>query len=225
MKNYFFALPFLFCLLFPSCSKKGDVEIVKQPISQVLYYDMLKTINRQFDEILSISKPFKMSLSEYKIELVKGVIMLSDSQQNRILTATAPLIDYAKKLARKNKIEIDDTSTYIALGGLFSPDDNIFTKYNKDNFDLRPIQNQIKSNSVGKSMVVLKLERNEVIDCALSALGVDAVWALSGSTLSTWTAAALAKSFSAIAKRALGPVGVAISVVSFGLCIAHESND
>ena len=225
MKNYFFALPFLFSLLFPSCSKKVDVEIVKEPISQVLYYGMLKTINIQFDEILSISKPSNMSLSEYKIELVNGTIILSDSQQNRILSATAPLIDYAKTLARKNKIEIDDTSSYIALGGLFSPDDNIFTKYNKDDFDLRPMQNQIKSNSVGKSMIVMKLNRSELIDCALSALGVDAIWALSGSSLSTWTAAAIAKSFSAIAKRALGPVGVAISVVSFGLCIAHESND
>jgi len=30
---------------------------------------------------------------------------------------------------------------------------------------------------------------------------------------------------SAVAKKFLGPVGVAIAVISFGLCISHESLD
>lgn len=225
MKIYFFALLFLFCLLFQSCSKKVEPENLKQTSSQELYYEMLKSINGQFNEILSESKPSNMSLSEYKIELVNGRIPLSNRQKSRILNATAPLIDYAKDLSRKNQIQVEEISSYIALGGLYSPNDNILTKYNKESFNLLDMHNQIKSNSIQKSVIALKLDRSELIDCAISAIGVDAIWALGGSSLSTWTAAAMAKSFSAIAKRALGPVGVAIAVVSFGLCIANQSND
>ena len=67
------------------------------------------------------------------------------------------------------------------------------------------------------------LETNEVLDCALAAIGADALFAFGGSTATAWTAAAVTKAFSAVAKRFLGPVGVAIAVVSFGICISHES--
>jgi hypothetical protein len=51
------------------------------------------------------------------------------------------------------------------------------------------------------------------------------LFAFGGSTATAWTAAAVTKAFSAVAKRFLGPVGVAIAVVSFGICISHESLD
>lgn len=59
-----------------------------------------------------------------------------------------------------------------------------------------------------------------VLTCAAKALGVDALWALGGSNASLWTKAAMKTAFKAVAKRALGPIGVAIAVVSFGLCMA-----
>lgn len=46
---------------------------------------------------------------------------------------------------------------------------------------------------------------------------VDALWALGGSNAAAWTAAGMKTAFKAVAKRALGPIGVAIAVVSFGL--------
>lgn len=46
---------------------------------------------------------------------------------------------------------------------------------------------------------------------------VDALWALGGSNAAAWTAAGMKTAFKAVAKRALGPIGVAIAVVRFGL--------
>jgi hypothetical protein len=59
-----------------------------------------------------------------------------------------------------------------------------------------------------------------VLTCAAKALGVNALWALGGSNAAAWTKAGMKKAFGAVAKRALGPIGVAIAVVSFGLCMA-----
>jgi hypothetical protein len=61
--------------------------------------------------------------------------------------------------------------------------------------------------------------RPSVLHCAAVALGIDALWALGGSNAASWTAGAMKKAFGAVAKRALGPIGVAIAVVSFGLCM------
>lgn len=70
-----------------------------------------------------------------------------------------------------------------------------------------------------------ELTTSEVLNCAASAIGVDALWALGGSSASAWTKGAIKKAFGAVAKRFLGPVGVAIAVVSFGLCIVNEAQD
>jgi hypothetical protein len=81
------------------------------------------------------------------------------------------------------------------------------------------------SGDQAKQMMKINLESSEVLDCALGAIGADALFAFSGSTASVWSAAAITKAFSAVAKKFLRPVGVAIAVDSFGLCISHESLD
>lgn len=55
--------------------------------------------------------------------------------------------------------------------------------------------------------------------CAGVALGVDAIWALGGSSASSWTLATMKTVFKSVAKRFLGPIGVAIAVVTFALCM------
>lgn len=60
---------------------------------------------------------------------------------------------------------------------------------------------------------------NEYVRCAMVAIGADVLWALGGSSASTWTVAMMTRAFSVVAKRFLGPIGVAIAVVSFGLCL------
>ena len=63
---------------------------------------------------------------------------------------------------------------------------------------------------------------NPYVKCALVAIGADVLWALGGSSASTWTMVAMKKAFGAVAKRLLGPIGVALAVVSFGVCLASE---
>lgn len=60
---------------------------------------------------------------------------------------------------------------------------------------------------------------NEYVKCAMVAIGADVLWALGGSQASAWSMTMMTKAFGAVAKRFLGPIGVAIAVVSFGLCI------
>lgn len=59
----------------------------------------------------------------------------------------------------------------------------------------------------------------EVGDCAMAAIGVDVIWALGESSATAWSMSAMKRAFGAVAKRMLGPIGVAIAVVSFGLCL------
>lgn len=67
-----------------------------------------------------------------------------------------------------------------------------------------------------------KLDANDYIRCAGVAIVADVLWSLGSSSAASWTIGAMTKAFGAVAKRFLGPIGVAIAVVSFGVCI-HEA--
>lgn len=67
-----------------------------------------------------------------------------------------------------------------------------------------------------------KLDANDYIRCAGVAIGADILWSLGSSSAASWTIGAMTRAFGAVAKRFLGPIGVAIAVVSFGVCI-HEA--
>lgn len=70
-----------------------------------------------------------------------------------------------------------------------------------------------------------RLDANDYKRCAIIAIGADALWALGTSNASSWTVGAMKKAFGAVAKKMLGPIGVAIAVVSFGVCIAEAYYD
>ena len=208
-----------------SCQKEDNtINSNDSLLSQKAYYTMLKDINFQFEMILNESKPKDLSIEEYKTALISGKIDLSSSQQNKILNATKPLIDYSNKLAKMNSLSIDDLGSKIALGGMYSPNDNLNSKFNAKSFQAYNESSIIKSNSLDTKQI-MKIDNSEILDCALTALGADAIFALSASGITSWGAAAMTKAFSAVAKRFLGPAGVAIAVITFGICIHHESLD
>ncbi|MPM46608.1 hypothetical protein SDC9_93313 [bioreactor metagenome] len=60
---------------------------------------------------------------------------------------------------------------------------------------------------------------NEYVRCAMVAIGADVLMNLGSSAASSWSKFAIKKAFGAVAKRALGPIGVAIAIVSFTLCM------
>ena len=219
------ALLILLTIFLFSCQKEDNtINSNDSLLSQKAYYTMLKDINFQFEIILNESKPKDLSIEEYKTALVSGKIGLSSSQQNKILNATKPLIDYSNKLAKINSLSIDDLGSKIALGGMYSPNDNLNSKFNAKSFQAYNESSIIKSNSLDTKQI-MKIDNSEILDCALTALGADAIFALSASGITSWGAAAMTKAFSAVAKRFLGPAGVAIAVITFGICIHHESLD
>jgi len=60
---------------------------------------------------------------------------------------------------------------------------------------------------------------SEVGHCGMHALGVDLLFSLGSSSATVWSMAAIKSAFKTVAKRMLGPIGVAIAVVDFGLCM------
>lgn len=60
---------------------------------------------------------------------------------------------------------------------------------------------------------------SEVGHCGMHALGVDILFSLGASTATVWSMVAIKAAFKTVAKRMLGPIGVAIAVVDFGLCM------
>lgn len=228
MKKILFILLSVFLF---SCQKEDDIiNSSEKLISQKEYVTMLKDINTQYEQILNESKPKNLSISEYKKALVTGKIELTLGQQNRMLNATKPLIDYSTKLAKINSLKIDDLESLIALGGMYSPNDNLNTKYNENSFKMTGSSTNSLSTitTLGistKETLQFDINRQELLECAFEALGMSALWAFSGSNLSTWTVKTATKAFSAAAGKFLGPLGVSIAVVSFGYCIYQHGND
>ena len=56
-------------------------------------------------------------------------------------------------------------------------------------------------------------------NCALGAIGFDFTAFLATSGIKTWGKTALKRAFKTVAQKALGPAGVAIAVIDFGLCM------
>lgn len=65
-----------------------------------------------------------------------------------------------------------------------------------------------------------KVNWNQVGHCAMHALGVDILFSLGASSATVWSAFAIKSAFKTVAKRMLGPIGVAIAVVDFGFCMS-----
>lgn len=224
---------FLFAIVLFSCKKEvnainaNDTSISKNDtlLSQKSYYTMLKDINIQYELILDETRPINFSIVEYKTALVSGKIGLSSRQQNKMLNATKPLIDYATRLAKIHSIEIDDLGSLIALGGMYSPNDSLNIKYHENSFNVFDVTSKISLGNNSKQTLKFEIDRQEAIDCAIEALGLSLFWSFSGSNLSMWSVKAVTKAFSAAASKFLGPLGVSIAVVSFGYCIYQEGND
>ena len=211
LRKPYFAIFLASLMLFVSCNGEELIQDNEfESFTNVEYSKMLIDLKGDIDSVISESKPKGIALEDYKIKLLNGEFSLSKSQDTRILELSDKLNRYGKYLAQKNNVQIDinDTSASLALGGLYSPEDNLDTKY-------------VKFKTIEGNNLQAKID-NPWLKCAAIAIGADALWALGGSSASAWTAAAMTRAFTAVAKRFLGPIGVAIAVVSFGVCMASE---
>jgi hypothetical protein len=164
--------------------------------------NMMENYRNLVENILSKECPKGMDIDKFKTSLIKGEMELSESNQEIILSYTEPLKRYGLEFANKNKLKSLEESDLIFYSSI-SPD--------------IPVENgEILAAKVGTP----GLTWADVGNCALAALGADALYSLAFSGASSWSVAALTTTFSGVAKRFLGPIGVAIAVTTFGLCLA-----
>lgn len=165
---------------------------------------MMEEYKSSVENVLSKECPKDMDLNKFKISLINGSVSLSENSKNAILQFSEPIKKYGLEFATKNKLESTDESTLIFYSS-FSPD----IKVENGNIILA------KVGDPGLTMA-------DYVNCAVAALGADALYSLAVSGATSWSMAALTTTFTGVAKRFLGPIGVGIAVISFGLCL-HQA--
>lgn len=215
------ALFFASLMMFISCEQYDDSSLNNDEIlkssnveqTEQSYQKMMNQLRTDIDDVLMTSIPEEMSLIDYKSSLLLGELELSEQDVDAIEVAYLPLDLYGKNLAINNEIDIDtnNKAETLALGGMFSPEDSL-------DFNASSENNLVVYHNPG-------LTWGEVGYCVIAGLGADALYSLAFSGGVSWGAAALTTVFSKAAARFMGPIGVAIAVVSFGLCLASEAQD
>lgn len=165
---------------------------------------MMESYKVSVKDVLSKECPKGVDVEKFRTSLILGENKLSSNGLAEITRLTSPLINYGKEFASKHKLELKDEASLIFYSS-FPPDS--------------PISGgdyQYQTNG---------LTWGEVGNCALAAIGADALYSLAFSGASSWSMAALTTTFTGVAKRFLGPIGVGIAVVSFSLCLANEAQD
>lgn len=173
------------------------------------YYSMMLDLRNNIDAILDKVKPVNQNLQNFKDDILNGKVQLSEEIKSQIMSASRSLIQYGQEMASLHNIEIDneDPAQLMAIGGFYNPSSNFNIVY--------------PSNT---TIVVCygTLTWGEVGACAATAIGADLLWAIPSSGV-VWTVASITTAFSAVATKFLGPIGVTIAVVSFGICIANAA--
>lgn len=150
--------------------------------------------------------PKGVELEEFKKKITNGEITLSSETKNTISSFLEPLKLYGKDFAQNQRlIEIDDNS--LVFYSTFSPSYSIESGFFR-----------LPSGGTG-------LTQDEIINCALIALGADLAWAWMAGTGTSWSVAALTTTFTGVAKRFLGPIEVGIAVGTFSVCLYNQYQD
>ena len=162
---------------------------------------MMETYKEGVNSVLITECPKDMQLDDFKQSIIHGKLTISKNSLSKLSILSEPLKKYGNDFAKKNKLRLTDEASLIFYSS-FSPDLDI------ENGDLLLTTNGITGA--------------DIVNCALTALGADALYSLAFSGASSWSIAALTTTFTNVAKRFIGPIGVAIAVVSFGLCL-HQA--
>lgn len=187
--------------------------------SQISYdewKEMKAKYKSDFDEVMEKEKPTDMDWERFKKAVGSGEILISESTIARIEQISEPLIKYGKDLATKNNIVVDDKNELLFFS-CFEPETDLnVIKTLEESF-----VEEIKKHSGPNVNILVKQELTgrEIFNCAVTAIGADAAWALLEGSGTSWTIAALRTSFTNVAKRFLGPIGVAWAVGTFAYCL------
>lgn len=144
-------------------------------------------------------------------------VLVVNVDEQELLDALNPAIQEAKNYLRDkgftdndiidmiNEENLQETDLIVLVSVLSSYENSDFTSYSLQGMFVTP---------------TFALDGYDVLMCGISAFGVDVIWALGTQDATKWTVKAIKKAGAAVGKRMLGPIGVAITLVSFGTCIA-----
>ena len=167
------------------------------------WLNMMESYKNSVTAVLSKECPKGMDVEKFRTSLILGENKLSSNGLAELTKLNSPLINYGKEFATKHKLELTDEASLIFYSS-FSPDIVI------SNGEL--IGAKVGASGPGLTWA-------EVGNCALIALGADAAWAWAAGSGTSWSMAALTTTFTGVAKRFLGPIGVGIAVGSFSYCL------
>lgn len=175
-----------------------------------------ETLSNTINDLNSLA----LSLQSYGLEP-----SLQD-QNNSIITVNIPSQPIINALAPA----VVEARLYLNLKGFSDAEiDNMILEENGTEYDLIPLvtymahfENQ-NFNELGFLDLLIQSSyasnMDDIIKCGMVAVGADLIYALQGSNLKTWSKPLVKKAFKAVAQRALGPIGAAIAVVSFAVCL------
>jgi hypothetical protein len=170
-------------------------------ITQVEWENMMRDANSEIYNVFSVECPKEISVDSFINGVKRNHYKLSQKGETQVWEALTPITNYGESMANLHQLEIDpeDRISDLIFYGSASP---YFYSVTINN--------------------IAAPDWDDFIECGAIAIGADAIYALSQSTASTWSWAVIKKAFKTVAKKMLGPIGVAIAVISFTTCmISH----
>ncbi len=135
-----------------------------------------------------------------------------------ITNSLAPLIIESKEYLYSKGFTEQDIQQMIAEEGAAEIDLIPFVMALTSVENMQPTVKR-RSGFLVNSLAARTITWSDAAACAVAALLGDFAGFAYGSTASVWSVGAMKAAFKAVAKKALGPVGVAIAVAEFGLCL------
>lgn len=178
-------------------------------------------------DVIDITKNLNAELVLYdntsKYMYKEGTDIAVEISENKTRNALKPLLQESKKFLYERgfseeeiqtmlKEENADESDLIPLVLVISEDE-----YNQS---LTAHRYSVTNNFLAVSCFAGGISMKVALDCAIKAIGADILYALSSSGTKIWSKYSIKKAFKVVAKRCLGPIGVAIAVVEFSVCLA-----
>lgn len=200
-------------LLYP----KNTREDIKSLSKEIATIQDLSDLIRLTDAVLQY-QPNKDNI-EYKVEV----------SESKIIESLNPLIQNAKKYLYDKGFTVQEVQDMIKENDAHETDLVPFVlKLSEAELSESVLTSETRQcNTIFFSLFSTPsyargLEAMDYAECALEAVGLDVFYSLNWSSARTWTKATMKRAFSAVVKRALGPIGAAITAISFGYCIYRK---
>lgn len=213
-------------------SSSGSIAVAQEPAPDLepIYLDFPPDTSPE-DRNLIYSTHSVQELSNL-VDVTNAIVQYeptSENSNNEIMIQVEAITSSLNPL-------IEDAKQYLYAKGFSSTDiQDMLVEENGKQEDLIPFvialtqaENQQIARNYSNPFINIanaKVDGNDYMRCAMVAIGADVLWSLSTSSAASWTVGAMKKAFGAVAKRMLGPIGVAISVVTFGVCIGEAYYD